>query len=71
MNLAAVQDTNGNYFPADDTHVIASANPFNSDYDLRTNEIVNAVTSTGNRFDFTYYNHSSETLIRSGSERST
>ncbi len=43
-----------------DTHFYATNNLFNSDYDLRTNELVDAVSS--NRFAYTVYNHSSDGL---------
>jgi hypothetical protein len=43
-----------------DTHAYATNNPFNSDYDLRTNEIYSAATA--NRYAYTFYNHSSDGL---------
>lgn len=45
---------------ANDTHFYATNNPFNSDFDLRTNEILNAVDA--NRYVYTVFNHSSDGL---------
>jgi len=61
INLASVTNINASTpFPADDTHNISSTNTFNSDYDLRSNEIFASVAT--NRFDYTFYNHSSDGL---------
>ena len=47
-------------FPTTETQTNAVAANFNSDYDLRTPDIVSAVST--NRYDYTFYNHSSDGL---------
>ena len=71
IDLAAVTNAfKSTLFPADDTHAIAATSVFNSDFDLRTNSIMAGVTNRGaNRFDFTVYSHSSETLNPFGNRK--